>query len=35
MCEFTGDETEYFDRALIEAALNESYSELNIPGQRS
>jgi hypothetical protein len=27
LCEFTGDGTEYFDRLLVEAALDESYTE--------
>ncbi len=31
MCEFTGDGTEYFDRLLIEDALDEGITELEIP----
>ena len=33
LCEFTGDGTEYFDRQLVEAALDESVTELKIDGR--
>jgi hypothetical protein len=34
LCEFHGDGTEYFDRKLIEAAVDLSVPELRIDGHR-
>jgi phage FluMu gp28-like protein len=34
MCEFTGDGTEYFNRQLVEDALDETVTELKINGHR-
>ena len=33
MCCFTGDGTEYFDRQLVEDALDESITEFRIPAR--